>query len=601
MSDLKSWNPNRAVPQMLRSILYIALIAVTAGCAGGGSQTGNAGVPSGTPPSGMPPSITSLTPISGPVGASVTITGMNFGAQQGASTVTFNGTAATPASWNSRNVVVPVPAGATSGNVVVTVAGAASNGAFFTVTPASGANVKFPIRASANGRYFTDANGVPWLMVADAAHHLMSSLPQASLTSYLADRQTNGFNAIDFYGSNPSSSSSNGAAQDGTLPFTVGSNMATYDLCGTFTPPYSCTSPNLAYWAEVDNVVNQATGHNIVALMNPLPWGNGFSGAFTNSINSANSGQKIYNFGLWLGNRYKNFPNIIWYVGQDFSGNSLPTGSNLLLVAQLMAGIKAADPNHLIAAQLNYYISFSQQADAIVTNPPSLYQPNLSASFLYSYYEQYGVANAAYGNANSLPQYLGESNYETANNTRQLNDTKYGKGGTAANAFITRLEMWWSMTTGDTGFEFGNEHVSHFDSSYLTNLDTTATSQVKYLAQLFNTLNWSTFAPDTAHAIVISGYGTSGAANANLYNATYATTTWDGVSTAVIYTPVSTTLTVNLANFRSNPVVAQWYDPTTGSYTAAGSFSNLGSQKFTTPLGPHTDGTGANDWVLVLQ
>jgi hypothetical protein len=81
------------------------------------------------------PSITSLTPNSGAVGTSVTIAGANFGATQGTtSTVTFNGTAATPTSWSTSSIAVPVPAGATTGNVVVTVGGAASNGMTFTVT-----------------------------------------------------------------------------------------------------------------------------------------------------------------------------------------------------------------------------------------------------------------------------------------------------------------------------------------------------------------------------------------------------------------------------------------------------------------------------------
>jgi hypothetical protein len=80
------------------------------------------------------PSITSLTPNSGPVGTSVTIAGTNFGATQGTSTVTFSGTAATPTSWSASSIVVPVPAGATTGNVIVTVGGVASNGVVFTVT-----------------------------------------------------------------------------------------------------------------------------------------------------------------------------------------------------------------------------------------------------------------------------------------------------------------------------------------------------------------------------------------------------------------------------------------------------------------------------------
>jgi hypothetical protein len=82
----------------------------------------------------VPPSITSLNPTAGPVGTSVTITGASFGATQGTSTITFNGTAATPTSWNATTIVAPVPAGATTGNVVVTVAGQASNGSNFTVT-----------------------------------------------------------------------------------------------------------------------------------------------------------------------------------------------------------------------------------------------------------------------------------------------------------------------------------------------------------------------------------------------------------------------------------------------------------------------------------
>jgi len=79
------------------------------------------------------PSITSLNPTTGLAGTSVTITGANFGAVQGTSTVKFNGTAGTPTSWSAASIVVAVPAGATTGNVVVTVGGVASNGVSFTV------------------------------------------------------------------------------------------------------------------------------------------------------------------------------------------------------------------------------------------------------------------------------------------------------------------------------------------------------------------------------------------------------------------------------------------------------------------------------------
>ena len=80
------------------------------------------------------PTISNLSPSSGPVGTAVTVTGTNFGSTQGSSTVTFNGTVATPTSWSASSIVAPVPTGATSGNVVVTVGGQASNSIGFTVT-----------------------------------------------------------------------------------------------------------------------------------------------------------------------------------------------------------------------------------------------------------------------------------------------------------------------------------------------------------------------------------------------------------------------------------------------------------------------------------
>ena len=88
------------------------------------------------------PQITSLSPNSGTIGSSVTITGSGFGSSQGTSGVRFNGTSATTiVSWSDSSIVVDVPSLATSGNVVVTVAGISSptsSSTMFTITGAGG-------------------------------------------------------------------------------------------------------------------------------------------------------------------------------------------------------------------------------------------------------------------------------------------------------------------------------------------------------------------------------------------------------------------------------------------------------------------------------
>jgi hypothetical protein len=107
-----------------------------------GATTGNVVVTvGGVASNGKPftvtaPHISSLSTSSGAVGASVTISGSGFGSSQvTGSSVTFNGTAAAPATWNAGAISAPVPSGATSGNVIVTVGGLASNGKSFTVEP----------------------------------------------------------------------------------------------------------------------------------------------------------------------------------------------------------------------------------------------------------------------------------------------------------------------------------------------------------------------------------------------------------------------------------------------------------------------------------
>jgi hypothetical protein len=77
------------------------------------------------------PSISQLSPGSGIVGTTVTISGAHFTTTPG--TVTFNGVGASVTQWSDTSLTATVPA-TTSGNVVVTAGGQTSNVAWFTVT-----------------------------------------------------------------------------------------------------------------------------------------------------------------------------------------------------------------------------------------------------------------------------------------------------------------------------------------------------------------------------------------------------------------------------------------------------------------------------------
>ena len=80
------------------------------------------------------PSISGVTPVSGPVGMPVTIVGSGFGATQGSSTVSVGGTTVTPNTWSDSAIAFTVTSGLTTGQVSVTVNGQPAQGPTFTVT-----------------------------------------------------------------------------------------------------------------------------------------------------------------------------------------------------------------------------------------------------------------------------------------------------------------------------------------------------------------------------------------------------------------------------------------------------------------------------------
>ena len=85
----------------------------------------------------QPPTITSFTPTSGPIGTAVTITGDNFNAfTPGDNQLQFNGTRAIITSVTPTTITTTVPLGATTGPVTVTTPfGTGTSAQPFTVTP----------------------------------------------------------------------------------------------------------------------------------------------------------------------------------------------------------------------------------------------------------------------------------------------------------------------------------------------------------------------------------------------------------------------------------------------------------------------------------
>jgi hypothetical protein len=423
----------------------------------------------------------------------------------------------------------------------------------------------YPVKKSASGRYLVDQNNAPYLMVGDAPQALTVNVTEAEADAYFANRSAYGFNTLwvnllcaTYTGGRP-----DGSTIDGILPFT-----------GTIpsTSSYDLETPNEAFFAHVDRLVALAANYNIQILLDPAETGSWLTVMLDNGTT------RCRNFGRYLGNRYKNFDNIVWMSGNDFQGWRDP--ANDAVVRAVALGILDNDTRHLHTTELDYLVSSSLD--------DATWNGIIQLNSTYTYYPTYARLREDYNRPNFLPTFMVEANYEFES-----------LQGPVTTAPILRKQEYWTMTSGVTGQLYGNGYVWPFVSGWQSHLDTPGAMQIGIMRTFFEPRAWYALVPDTNHAVVTSGYGTyssTGYVADNDYLT--AARTPDG-NLVVAYTPIVRTFNVDMSKL-SAAATARWFDPSDGSYaTVAGSpLPNSGSRSFTPP-GINSDGDGG--WVLVLE
>ena len=419
----------------------------------------------------------------------------------------------------------------------------------------------YPVKVGPTSRYLVDQNGVPFLMVGESPQAMIGNLSLADAELFLANRQSHGFNTvwINLLCTSYTGCNANGTTFDGIAPFTVAGDVST---------------PNEAYFARADSMLQLAAKYGFLVLLDPAETGGWLSVLQTNGLAKARA------YGQYLGTRYKNFPNLVWMSGNDFQSWSTP--SDDALVQAVALGIKDTDSTHLHTVELDYPVSTSLD--------DSSWAPIISLNAAYpDHYPTYAEVLHAYNQSASLPVFMVEANYEFENNS----------GMDPSTPAILRRQEYWSALSGATGQLYGNGYTWGFKSGWKSQLDTPGAVQMAYVKALFAPRAWYELVPDQAHTVVTAGYGTfasTGSIGANDYVTAARTPSGKLV---MAYVPSARTVTVAMSQL-SGPATARWYDPVVGTFTSiAGSpFANTGSHNFTTP---GTNAGGDADWVLILE
>jgi hypothetical protein len=413
---------------------------------------------------------------------------------------------------------------------------------FSMVAPLGKASAIYPLKVGANKRYLVDQTNTPVLLSVDAGWSLIcggyANLKAADADNYLKTRAAYGFNVVIVNLIEHQFSSNPPANAYGVKPFTG----------------KVFTTPNEAYFKYADSVVNMAAKYGITIMLFPVYSGYQLGSQGWGAEMQSASTSDMLSWGQYVGNRYKNFPNVIWCIGGDANPGSIQSKLQAVLT-----GIRNTDPNHLITAH-NAPESFG------IT--PWAGQLDINDVYTYSS-TLYSNDKTAYNYSPTMPYFLMEADYENEHGASQQ---------------LLRAQAYWTILSGGCGEVFGNNPVWEFNTGWQAALTSAGSLSMENLALLFNSRNWYNLVPDFNNTIITNGSGSS---------TTYATASSasDG-SSIIAYLPSSRQITVNTNGLLDATVVAYWYNPSNAAVTQLGSFTR-GTMTVTPP--------SSGDWVFVAD
>lgn len=454
------------------------------------------------------------------------------------------------------------------------------------------------VGASADGTHFVDQHGQPRLLVGEDNWAVLanggawnSGDYQSAWNTYFTQRAAQGYNAVEvvwcsFPQPDASFINNDGRDWDGTWPFAT-----------TMDPT---TAPVSTFWARRDAFFATAARYGFTVVCNT-------STTWLSNTSPAAPAQASWTTGQWqafgtfLGNRYKDTPNILWIVGDDYFGE-IDTQLSAWLTS-----LRATGDNHLVSIQL-YQEGTSRQDLFDLTKDPLAFCVHAQYEWCYSY-------NVSYDSIEKAQNYTPTGSDDVQHVVPPVwGDGSYLSSGVAGGQTDVRLErqlIWWALSSGAAGVSTGDNAVWGWPSTAAAAVTGISfyTSVMPAIASAFSGLpEWWKLAPDTSSLLVTAGRGTHASpitsggsgtpytANTDSYvTASRTPDTGSGSALAVIYCAQAMSITIDQSKMRSGYTVT-WLDPVNGATFAGTPGSTYNS---TTARGNNS--AGDPDWVLVLR
>ncbi|MBD1423910.1 glycoside hydrolase family 140 protein [Sphingobacterium chuzhouense] len=438
--------------------------------------------------------------------------------------------------------------------------------------------------------YLQTSDGKPFIWIGDTAWELFHKLNREEVDEYLTVRMKQGFTVIYTVIL---------AEHEG---LTVSNAYGEVPLHGQ-----NPAKPNLRYFEHVDYVINKAQSLGLRLAVLPT-WGNNVQNARDGKRPYIFTPQNAYQYGNFLGDRYKD-KSIIWVLGGD---RNVDNGQAKLIWDKLAEGIRAGNDDK----QLMSYHPAGESSSAYWFHKSTwldfnMYQTGHARRSMpgYQYAEAHRLLDPQKPFLDAEPAYedipIKFWEYLSKRPSEELIGSVFDTSGIIIDrdyfeaGFFTdkdvRQQAYWGLLSGAMGFSYGNNAVWQFVDTgkeyvvpslytWREALTRPGAEQIKHLRFFMENWDFSTLVPDQS---LIYGVNRSGASHIR------AATNADK-SCIYVYTPVSQVIVLNLSLSADTVYKVSWFDPRNGEIQHEEKVISNGPVAFIPPA-------AADDCVLILE
>lgn len=419
------------------------------------------------------------------------------------------------------------------------------------------------IQVTADGHYLEYADGTPFFWLGDTGWELFQKLDSSSIATYLENRRSKGFNVIQ-------------AVILTQKPDPYG------DKSLVDNDPLQPVEP---YFQRIDRIVKSAMEKGMVMALLPT-WGDKVTGIRSKEppiFDSVNA----YAYGLWLGRRYKDYPNIIWIAGGDHPA-FVDTADWRPVFRAMINGLREGSQGR----QLITYHPWGENSSTAYWREPK----TLDVQMMQTGHAKHDITGWDWvhrdrGYQPTRPVLDGEPNYED-------HPVNWDRKNGYFRDYDVRKAIYRSVFAGACGVTYGHHAVWQFytaadktpfaypDRYWTEALDRPGAFQAGYLKKLMLSVPVNHRVPDDA--LIVEGQGEAG-----LHCTAFR---GDDGSYAMVYLPEGKEIALDMQWCAASHVRVAWFNPANGK-TARQSVKELRPvMRFSPPV------LGASkDWVLIVQ